>query len=191
MSVGLSISFGLLDVPQIAHPAFLVMGAYGTYVLAGYGLDPLLAGLLLMPVFFVFGLGVYQFYYSTFEGRGTDQGLRGIAFFFGIAFIVQVGLILAFGVDQRLVEADYIGTSVEFGEMRVPQRMLVAFGVALAMTSVLALYLSRSFTGRAIKAVAMPKAQRLMRTGFAPIRRKAPSSCATALIARPVKVRER
>ena len=73
MSVGLSISFGLLDVPFIAHPAFLVMGAYATYVLAGHGMDPLLAGVLLMPVFFVFGLGVYQFYYSTFEGRGSDQ----------------------------------------------------------------------------------------------------------------------
>ena len=68
-------------MPFIAHPAFLVMGAYATYMLAGYGVDPLLAGMLLMPVFFVIGLGVYQFYYSTFEGRGSDQGLRGIAFF--------------------------------------------------------------------------------------------------------------
>ena len=35
----------------------------------------LLAGLVLMPVFFVIGLGLYQFYYLTFERRGTDQGL--------------------------------------------------------------------------------------------------------------------
>ena len=40
----------------------------------------------------------------------------------------------------------------------------------------------------ALTAVAMPKAHCLMRTGFAPIRRSAGSSCATALIARPVKV---
>ena len=56
------------------------------------GVDPLLAGLMLTPVFFVLGLGIYQFYYLTFERRGSDQGLRGIAFFFGIAFIVQVAL---------------------------------------------------------------------------------------------------
>ena len=141
-------------MPHVAHPAFLVLGAYATYVVAGYGVDPLLAGLLLMPLFFVFGLVVYQFYYSTFEGRGSDKGLRGIAFFFGIAFIVQVGLILVFGVDQRLVDAAYIGTSFEFGEMRIPKRMVVAFAVALALTTALALYLSRTFTGRAIKAVA-------------------------------------
>jgi branched-chain amino acid transport system permease protein len=186
VSVGLSIAFGLIDVPHVAHPAFLVLGAYATYLLTTYGVDPLLAGLLLMPVFFLLGVAVYQFYYSTFEGRGSDQGLRGIAFFFGIAFIVQVALILAFGVDQRLVEADYIGSSVElFGDMRVPQRMLVAFGVALALTTALALYLSRTFTGRAIKAVAQDEgALRLM--GANPVRIKrwafgiATSTCALA-----------
>jgi len=178
-------AFGLLDVPHVAHPSFLVLGAYATYVLASQGMDPLLAGLLLMPVFFLLGLGMYQVYYATFERRGTDQGLRGIAFFFGIAFIIQVALIIVFGVDQRLVDADYIGTSVEFGEMRVPQRMLVAFGVALALTSALALYLSRTYTGRAIKAVAQDEgALRLM--GANPVRIKriafgiATATCALA-----------
>jgi branched-chain amino acid transport system permease protein len=140
-------------------------------------------------VFFVLGLGIYQFYYLTFERRGTDQGLRGIAFFFGVAFILQVALILVFGVDQRLVDADYIGTSFELGElfndMRVPKRMVVAFGVALALTSALALYLSRTFTGRAIKAVAQDEgALRLM--GADPVRIKrwafgiATATCALA-----------
>jgi branched-chain amino acid transport system permease protein len=171
VSLGLSIAFGLLDVPHIAHPAFLVLGAFGAYVLGGYGLDPLVAGLLLMPVFFVFGLGVYQFYYATFERRGTDTGLRGLAFFFGVAFIVEVGLILAFGVDQRMVEAPYIGQSLEIGEMRLPYRMLVAFGMAVILMVVLSTYLARTFTGRAIKAVAQDEgALRLM--GVDPVRVK-------------------
>ena len=172
-------------MPYVAHPSFLVLGAYATYLVAGYGVDPLLAGLLLTPVFFVLGLGIYQFYYLTFERCGTDQGLRGIAFFFGVAFIVQVGLILAFGVDQRLVDADYIGTSFELGDMRIPKRMVVAFGVALALTGSLALYLSRTFTGRAIKAVAQDEgALRLM--GADPVRIKrwafgiATATCAIA-----------
>ena len=172
-------------MPYVAHPSFLVLGAYATYLVAGHGVDPLLAGLLLTPVFFVLGLGIYQFYYLTFERRGTDQGLRGIAFFFGVAFIVQVALILVFGVDQRTVDADYIGTSFELGDMRVPKRMVVAFGVALALTGALALYLSRTFTGRAIKAVAQDEgALRLM--GADPVRIKrwafgiATATCALA-----------
>jgi branched-chain amino acid transport system permease protein len=163
VSVGLSLSFGLLDVPHLAHPAFLVLGSYGTWLLVQYGWDPILAGVALMPPFFVFGVLMYRFYYEAFEKRGSDAGVRGLAFFFGIAFIVEVGLMLGFGVDQRLVEADYIGRSLEIGEFRLPMRMLVAFGAALALTAALSLYLSKTFTGRAIKAVAQDEgALRLM-----------------------------
>ena len=171
VSMGLSVSFGLLDVPHVAHPAIMVVGSYCTYLLAGMGLDPILAGLLLTPPFFVLGMGVYRFYYEAFEKRGSEAGVRGIAFFFGVALIIEVGLILAFGVDQRMVEASYIGTSLRFGDIRIPQRTLVVFAVAVAMTVVLTLYFSRTFTGRAIKAVAQDEpALRLM--GANPVRIK-------------------
>jgi branched-chain amino acid transport system permease protein len=171
VSMGLSVSFGLLDVPYVAHPAVMVLGSYCTYLLVGLGLDPVVAGLLLMPPFFVLGMGVYRFYYEAFEKRGAEAGVRGIAFFFGLALIIEVGLILAFGVDQRMVEAAYIGKSIEIDEIRIPLRTLVAFGIAIAMTIVLTLYLSRTFTGRAIKAVAQDEpALRLM--GANPVRIK-------------------
>ncbi len=172
VSVGLSVSFGLLDVPHIAHPAFMVLGSYCTWLLGvRFGLDPILAGVVLMPAFFLFGMAVYRFYYETFEKRGADVGVRGLAFFFGVAFIVEVGLILVFGVDQRMVEAAYIGKSLEMGEMRIPMRMIVAFVTALVLTGLLALYLSKTFTGRAIKAVAQDEAAlRLM--GANPVRIK-------------------
>ncbi len=171
VSIGLSVSFGLLDVPHVAHPAIMVFGSYCTYLLGRYGWDPILAGIALMPVFFLLGMGVYRFYYETFEKRGTDTGVRGLAFFFGLALIIEVGLILLFGVDQRMVEADYIGKSLAIGELRIPLRMLVAFGVAVVLTAALTLYLSHTFTGRAIKAVAQDEpALRLM--GANPMRIK-------------------
>src|SRR5687768_3559225 len=154
VSIGLSVSFGLLDVPHVAHPALMVFGSYCTFVVAGWGLDPILAGVVLMPAFFVLGVLIYRFYYETFEKRGTEAGVRGLAFFFGLAFIIEVGLILGFGVDQRSVQAPYIGSSWQLGDYRIPYRMLVAFGVALVLTFALTLYLSKTFTGRAIKAVA-------------------------------------
>jgi len=155
VSIGLSVSFGLLDVPHIAHPAFLVAGAYATYWLCGFGWDPIVAGLVLSLPFFFLGVGMYRGYHTMFESRGTDAGLRGLAFFFGIAFILEVALILAFGVDQRLVEASYIGKSIDLTEdLRVPLRLIVAFAAALLLTVGLTLYLGKTFMGRAIKAVA-------------------------------------
>jgi len=171
VSIGLSVSFGLLDVPHVAHPAVMVLGSYFTYILAGYGLDPIVAGVVLMPAFFLLGMLIYRFYYESFERRGTEAGVRGLAFFFGLAFIIEVGLILVFGVDQRSVQAAYIGTSLALGEYRLPYRMLVAFGVALVLTFSLTAYLSKTFTGRAIKAVAQDEpALRLM--GANPVRIK-------------------
>ncbi len=171
VSIGLSVAFGLLDVPHVAHPAIMVLGSYCTYVLGRYGWDPIVAGIALMPLFFILGVAIYRFYYETFEKRGSEAGVRGLAFFFGLAFIIEVGLILVFGVDQRMVEAAYIGRSLALGDFRIPWRMVVAFGVALVLTAGLTIYLSRTFTGRAIKAVAQDEpALRLM--GANPVRIK-------------------
>ena len=77
VSLGLSVSFGLLDVPQVAHPAFLILASYGVFFLNdNYDVDPLLAGLLITPLLFVFGLAVYRLYYETFEKRGSDAGVH-------------------------------------------------------------------------------------------------------------------
>jgi len=171
VSIGLSVSFGLLDVPHVAHPALMIFGSYCTFIVTGWGLDPVLAGVVLMPAFFVLGVLIYRFYYETFEKRGTEAGVRGLAFFFGLAFIIEVGLILGFGVDQRTVAAPYIGSSLSLVDYRIPYRMLVAFGVALVLTLCLTIYLSKTFTGRAIKAVAQDEpALRLM--GANPVRIK-------------------
>jgi branched-chain amino acid transport system permease protein len=172
VSIGLSVSFGLLDVPHVAHPAFLVLASYGVYVLNDrFDIDPLLAGLIITPLFFVLGLVMYRLYYEMFEKRGSDAGVRGIAFFFGVAFIIEVLIIMQWGVDQRSVTAPYVGKSWRILDMRIPYRQLVAFGVALALTVLLTLYLSRTFTGRAIRAVAQDEgALRLM--GADPIKIK-------------------
>ena len=172
VSIGLSVSFGLLDVPHVAHPAFLVLASYGVFLLNDrYEIDPLLAGLAITPLFFLLGLVAYRFYHETFEKRGSDAGVRGIAFFFGVAFIIEVLIILQFGVDQRSVTAQYIGRSWRFGDLRIPIRQLVAFGVAISLTILLTLYLSKTFMGRAIRAVAQDEeALRLM--GANPVRVK-------------------
>jgi branched-chain amino acid transport system permease protein len=172
VSIGLSISFGLLDVPHVAHPAFLVAASYGVFFLNDrYDIDPLVAGLMIMPLFFVLGVITYRIYHETFEKRGTDAAVRGIAFFFGVAFIIEVLIIMQFGVDQRSVSASYIGKAWRIAGMRIPVRQLVAFGVALVLTGTLAVYLSRTFLGRAIRAVAQDE-EGLRLMGANPVRIK-------------------
>jgi branched-chain amino acid transport system permease protein len=89
--------------------------------------------------------------------------LRGLAFFFGLLFVTEVALILAFGVDYRYVQANYIDQVFRFGQFAIPMRMLIPCALSLLMVGLLHLYLSRTFTGRAIMAVSQDQtALRLM-----------------------------
>jgi branched-chain amino acid transport system permease protein len=160
---GVSLSFGILDIVNIAHPAFIILGSYIAYVAnATLGIDPILAAIVMMPVFYVLGAGIYQVYYVSFEKRGQES-LRGLAFFFGLLFITEVTLVLYFGVDYRYVEARYIGPSWHFAMLDIPLRILVPCLVSLALTAGLQIFLTRSFLGRAVMAVAQDQlALRLM-----------------------------
>jgi branched-chain amino acid transport system permease protein len=154
VTVGVSISFGMLDVVNIAHPAFIILGSYIAYILnITYGFDPILVAIVTAPAFYLLGAAVYQVYYLSFERRG-QEALRGLAFFFGLLFITEVALILVFGVDYRYVQAPYIGPTWRIGFADFPLRMLVPCVVSVLLVIGLQLLLTHSFIGRAIMAVA-------------------------------------
>ncbi|HTS23702.1 MAG TPA: branched-chain amino acid ABC transporter permease [Casimicrobiaceae bacterium] len=163
VSVGISISFGMLDVVNIAHPAFIIVGSYIAYIVNDrLGFDPILVSIALSPAFFALGMLIYRVYYLCFERRGQES-LRGLAFFFGILFITEVALVLIFGVDYRLVETPYSSVTLRLGAIDFPLRLVVPFVVSIVMVAGLQLFLSRSFFGRAVLAVAQDQlALRLM-----------------------------
>jgi branched-chain amino acid transport system permease protein len=171
VSLGISMSFGLLEVANIAHPVFVIAGAYAAYMMnTAVGLDPVLTGLLFTPVFYALGVAVYRIYYASFERKG-EQSLRGLVFFFGILFIIEVSLVLVYGVDYRLVEAPYIGRSLLIGPIGIALRLLVPCMVGLVLTLALYLFLGKTFYGRAIMGVSQDAlALRLM--GADPIKIK-------------------
>ncbi len=190
VSVGIAISFGMLDLVNIAHPAFILLGSYVAYIgNAFFGWDPILSAAIALPAFYLLGMAVYQVYYLAFESR-DDQSLRGLSFFFGLLFITEVSLVLIFGVDYRLVEARYIGPSLHLGLFDVPLRLLVPFLVAAGMVVGLQIFLARSFVGRAIQAVAQDQlALRLMAVDPVRIKRIAFGlSIATAALAGAVLI---
>jgi branched-chain amino acid transport system permease protein len=153
VALGLSIAFGQLDIVNIAHPTFVIMGSFVAYILnENFGIDPVLIGVVFVPVFYFIGTNLYRFYYVSFE-RTSQEALSGLAFFFGLMFIIEVLLILTFGVDYRLVSAPYIGKTLHIGVLDLPYRMLVPAIAASIMTGAVVLYMSKTFMGKAILAV--------------------------------------
>jgi branched-chain amino acid transport system permease protein len=185
VTAGISISFGILDSVNIAHPAFIILGSYIAYIInIRLGVDPIIISVLMLPVFYALGTAIYEVYYQSFERRG-QEALRGLAFFFGLLFITEVVLILVFGVDYRYVEAAYIGPTLRFSFIDLPLRMLIPFVVSLLLIGALQIFLSRTFVGRAIMAVAQDQlALRLMAVDPVRIKRIAFGiSIATAAVA--------
>ncbi len=185
VTAGISISFGMLDIVNIAHPGFIILGSYIAYIVnAHFGVDPIVIAIVALPAFYALGSLIYQVYYQSFEKHGQDS-LRGLAFFFGLLFVTEVSLNLIFGVDYRSVDVPYIGGSVSIGAMEFPVRMLVPCLVSLVMFGGLILFMSRTFIGRAVMAVSQdPPALQLMAVDPIRIKRIAFSiSIATASMA--------
>ncbi len=157
IACGLAIAFGILDIPNIAHPTVIVAAALFVSTLNSYGIDPLLAGILLAPPFFLAGIIFYKGYQLVFEARGAPDPLRSISLFFGVALLVEVSLAIGYGVDLRGVTAPYIGRSLVLGDIRLPYRMIIAFAGASAMLFGLHQLLMRTTTGRAIRAAGVDR----------------------------------
>src|SRR5271169_4684689 len=78
VTIGVTISFGMLDVVNIAHPAFIILGSYIAYVAnTTLGVDPILASIVVAPAFYLLGAAIYQIYYLAFERHG-DKPLQGL-----------------------------------------------------------------------------------------------------------------
>ncbi len=185
VSIGISISFGMLDIVNIAHPTFIILGSFIAYIVnVNLGIDPILATFVLSPAFFALGVAMYRWYYVAFERRGRES-LSGLAFFFGILFIGEVGLLLVFGADYRTVHAPYIGPTIEWGALNLPLRLFVPFLVSVGVVIAVQLYMTRTFIGRCILAVSQNQ-MALQLMGANPQRIKAIAfglSIATAAVA--------
>ena len=171
VTIGVTISFGMLDIVNIAHPAFIILGSYIAYIVNDrFGFDPIVVSVAVSPLFFLLGMVLYRIYYICFERRGQES-LRGLAFFFGILFITEVALVLIFGVDYRMVSSRYGDVTWRAGEVGFPMRLVVPFLVSMVMVVGVQLFLTHTFFGRAVLAVAQDQlALRLM--GVNPVRVK-------------------
>ena len=67
VSIGVAISFGMLDIVNIAHPAFILLGSYVAFIgNTVFGIDPILSTIIMLPAFYLLGLAAYQVYYVAF-----------------------------------------------------------------------------------------------------------------------------
>ncbi|HEX8663417.1 MAG TPA: branched-chain amino acid ABC transporter permease [Beijerinckiaceae bacterium] len=171
LALGLAITFGILHVPNIAHPALMVVGAYALALANAHGLDPIAASVPVAAAFYAAGLAFYEVYYRLFERRGGTDTLQSLTLFFGLALVIEVALLMGFGADPKSVDVPYVGQSWTVGLVTLPYRLLVPALLSPAVMLLLWLYLKLSRAGLAIRAVASGETP-LAIVGIAPRRVK-------------------
>lgn len=154
LCLGLAITFGILKIPNMAHPAFVVSGAFFVMVLNRFGVDPILASGVGALLFYFFGIVFYEFYRRIFERSGTDNTLQSLTLYFGVALVIEVLLAMAFGTDLQSVSVWYVGKSLHVDILSLPYRLLIPAIVSPIVIFALWIYLTYTRSGLAIRAVA-------------------------------------
>src|ERR1700738_3408539 len=153
VALGFSLVWGIMNIINLAHGAFVMLGAYVTWQLfTSFHLDPFLS----LPISFVllFALGyLIQRYLINWVARAPV--LTTFLLTFGLSLlIVNIALLIWTG-DTRGVTTAYSGTNFTIAGITVPWAKLHTLIAALAITGVMYLWLQRSKTGRAIRATSM------------------------------------
>ena len=151
MASGLSLYFGVMRIVQIAHPAFLFLGAYLTYSLHNaLGWDPLLTLPITVPAFFLIGVTVQRLLLARL--RDENRAMMSVLLTFSIAVVVEGTLSAIYTGSYRSINLDYASKSFELFGARVPYDRLI--GLAVAGLTLLALFSILKYTryGRALRA---------------------------------------
>ena len=149
MGLGLSLSWGLLRLINLAHFAFAFLAAYLCYQLATMGMDPLLTLTVIVPLFFVLGVLLQwlmaRFRMTTFNSLLLTFGLMGI-----VEAIIQT----IWTADFRKLESAYANQKFKLGALFVPVPELITLVLAVSLALSIWAVLRYTDLGRALRAAA-------------------------------------
>lgn len=153
VALGFSLVWGIMNIINLAHGAFLMFGAYITYELfTQWHVDPFLSVPISFLVLFAFGYLV-QRYIINYVVRAPV--LTTFLLTFGLSLLLINVALLLFSGDSRAVTPWYSGANFTLGGITVPWPKLFTLGAALLIAGVAQMWLTRSRLGRAIRATSM------------------------------------
>ncbi|MDQ3542291.1 MAG: branched-chain amino acid ABC transporter permease [Actinomycetota bacterium] len=162
LASGLSLYFGVMRIVQIAHPAFLFLGAYLTYSLHNrFDIDPLLTMPITVPLFFVTGMAIQRLLLARL--RDENAAMMSVLLTFAIAVVVEGGLSAVYTGSYRSIDVEYAKKAFDWFGVRIPRDRVIGLVVAGATLMLLFAVLRYSRYGRSLRATMQhPEAARLV-----------------------------
>jgi branched-chain amino acid transport system permease protein len=154
LGVGFSLTWGTLSIINVSHGAFAVLAAYlGYFAQSLYGIDPVVALVGIAPAFFVIGAVLQDGLFRPLARRAEELAFASLVLTFGLAIVLENLLVVVFSADPRLLKTGYTGVTIDVLGVPVTGGRLVGAGLALLTLVILYVFLSRTYTGRAVRAV--------------------------------------
>jgi branched-chain amino acid transport system permease protein len=155
-AAGLSLTFGVLRVLNVAHGELLMLGGYGTFWLFTlWRIDPFLSLLGVAPAMFVLGLGLYWALFQFVVKADEELRIKNsLLIGFGLTLVLHALAIRFWTADERAVTTAYAGAVLRAGEFVIPLVRLSSLLLAFVVLTALQLFLTRARWGRAIRATA-------------------------------------
>jgi branched-chain amino acid transport system permease protein len=155
VALGLTLIYGVLHIINFAHGSLLMLALYAAFFLHSIlGLDPYLAIPIVAPVFFVLGYLLQRGFIAPFSG-GKDQNVLLVTL--AISLIIDNLALYFWTSNTRTISVPYAYTMIEIGPAFIPLPRVVAFFAAMLCAALLWLFMNRTRTGKAIRAVAIEK----------------------------------
>jgi branched-chain amino acid transport system permease protein len=150
-AVGLSLSFGIMRLVNIAHGDLIVLSAYFALMAVNASNMPALTTLIvIVPVMFVLGYVLQRFLLNFTLSGGL---LPPLLVTFGISVITENVLLQVFGADIQRLHAGAIETaSLAIGPLAVGVYPILVFATAIVALAALQVVFYRTALGRAFRA---------------------------------------
>lgn len=153
LASGLTLIFGVMNVINVAQGAFLIFAAFVTWTLWDVtGLDPLLSIVFTTPLMFVIGWLLYQ---ATIKPIRKAPPSASVLLTFSLALVLEGIMGLVWGNTSHSVRTSYFNQSFELGDLFLPRAAVYGCLLAVAVLIALFVFLTRTWTGRAIRASAV------------------------------------
>lgn len=151
MAIGMSLIWGVMDIINIAHGSFIMLGAFITYWLFTLlGIDPFLSLIFSVGLLFILGYGI-QRYLINYVIRASAFITLILAF--GIEIFINNLALVSWTADVRKVEVAYGAANFSIGHwVTIPTVRLVAFGLVILISILFLFILNRTHLGRSIRA---------------------------------------
>ncbi len=151
LASGLTLIFGVMDVINVAQGALIILSAFITWALwKEMGIDPLLGALITTPAMFAIGWVIYRLTIQWISGRPASTS---VLLTFALALVLEGIMGLVWSTTYHSSTPGYVDESFRAGGFYFPKAQLFGCAIAIGVLAALYMMLTRTWLGRAIRAV--------------------------------------